>query len=159
MFLLVPAHPGCFGQNPESRKTVVCVVRTPISLDGVALHPDCWCICLCYLHFASENPEDGEICLLVSTHPGCPARQSPESHKMVVYVCVCVWRFWIAFTTLGLLEQETVSGSGISWTICKSAPRTRRITMSASRHSVFTGRMPFLLPNQQHQSTEGNLVV
>ena len=25
MFLLVPAHPGCPGQNPKSRKTVVCV--------------------------------------------------------------------------------------------------------------------------------------
>jgi len=25
----------------------------------------------------------------------------------------------------------------------------------APHHSVFTGRMPFLLPNQQHQSTEG----
>jgi len=21
----------------------------PISLDGVAVHPDCWCVCLCYL--------------------------------------------------------------------------------------------------------------
>jgi len=28
-------------------------------------------------------------------------------------------------TNLGSLEQETVSGSGISWTICKSAPRPR----------------------------------
>jgi len=26
----------------------------PISLDGVAVHPHCWCICLCYLHFAPE---------------------------------------------------------------------------------------------------------
>jgi len=26
MFLLVPAHPGCPGQFPQSRKTVVCVV-------------------------------------------------------------------------------------------------------------------------------------
>jgi len=26
MFLLVLAHPGCPGQNPESRKTVVVVV-------------------------------------------------------------------------------------------------------------------------------------
>jgi len=26
MFLLVPAHPGCPGQIPQSRKTVVCVV-------------------------------------------------------------------------------------------------------------------------------------
>ena len=25
MFLLVPAHPGCPGQIPQSRKTVVCV--------------------------------------------------------------------------------------------------------------------------------------
>jgi len=27
---------------------------------------------------------------------------------------------------------------------------------STSPHSFFTGRMPFLLPNQQRQSTEGN---
>jgi len=37
----------------------------PISLDGLAVHPDCWCVCLCYLHFAPENPEDGKIYLLV----------------------------------------------------------------------------------------------
>jgi len=46
------------------------------------------------------------------------------------------------------------SGNGISWTIiCKSfAPRSRQITMPVPHHSVFTGRMPFLLPNQQCQS-------
>jgi len=54
-----------------------------------------------------------------------------------------------------LLKQETVSGSGISWAICKSASRSRQITMPAPYHSVFTGRMPFLPPSQQHQSTEG----
>jgi len=54
-----------------------------------------------------------------------------------------------------LLEQETVSGSGISWAICKPAPRSRQITMPAPHHSVFTGRMPFLPLNQQRQSTEG----
>ena len=55
-----------------------------------------------------------------------------------------------------LLKQETVSGSGISWNICKSAPRSRQITTPAPHHSVyFTGRMPFLPPNQQRQSTEG----
>ena len=52
-----------------------------------------------------------------------------------------------------LLKQETVSGSGISW--ATSAPRSRQITTPATHHSVFTGRMPFLLPNQQRQSTEG----
>jgi len=55
-----------------------------------------------------------------------------------------------------LLKQETVSDSGISWAICKSAPRSRQITMPIPHHSVFTGRMPFLPPNQQRQSTEGN---
>ena len=51
-----------------------------------------------------------------------------------------------------LLEQETVSGSGISWAICKSAPCSRQITMPVPHYSkFFTGRMPFLLPNQQRQ--------
>ena len=36
-----------------------------------------------------------------------------------------------------LLKQETVSGSGISWAICKSAPRSRQITMPAPHHWVF----------------------
>ena len=54
-----------------------------------------------------------------------------------------------------LLKQETVSGSGISWGICKSTPRSRQITTPTPHHSVFTGRMPFLPPNQQRQSTEG----
>ena len=35
-----------------------------------------------------------------------------------------------------LLKQETVSGSGISWAICKSAPRSRQITTPATHHSV-----------------------
>jgi len=38
-----------------------------------------------------------------------------------------------------LLEQETVSGSGISLAICKSAPRSRQTTTPAPHHSVFTG--------------------
>ena len=36
-----------------------------------------------------------------------------------------------------LLKQETVSGSGISWAICKSAPRSRQITTPAPHHSIF----------------------
>ena len=40
-------------------------------------------------------------------------------------------------TSLDLLEQEIVSGSGISWAICKSAPRPRQITTPTSHHSVF----------------------
>ena len=36
-----------------------------------------------------------------------------------------------------LLKQEKVSGIGISWAICKSAPHSRQITMPAPHRSVF----------------------
>ena len=36
-----------------------------------------------------------------------------------------------------LLKQKTVTGSGNSWAICKSAPRSRQITMPALHRSVF----------------------
>ena len=36
-----------------------------------------------------------------------------------------------------LLKQEKVSGIGISWDICKSAPHSRQITMPAPHRSVF----------------------
>jgi len=56
-----------------------------------------------------------------------------------------------------LLEQETVSGSGISWALCKSAPRSRQITTPAPHHSVFY--KPDALPtNSERQSTEGQRV-
>ena len=46
-----------------------------------------------------------------------------------------------------LLKQETVSGSGISWATCKSAPRCRQITTPAPHHSVFC--RPDALPAAQ----------
>ena len=46
-----------------------------------------------------------------------------------------------------LLKQETVSGSGISWDICKCAPRSRQITMPAPHHSDFY--KPYALPAAQ----------
>jgi len=53
-----------------------------------------------------------------------------------------------------LLKQQTVSGSGISWAICKSAHRSRQITTPAPHHSVFY--RPDALPAAQPcQSTEG----
>ena len=47
-----------------------------------------------------------------------------------------------------LLKQETVSGNGIIWAICKSAPRSRQITMPAPHHSVFyrPGALPAAQP-------------
>jgi len=51
-----------------------------------------------------------------------------------------------------LPKHETVSGSGISWAICKSAPRSRQIPCQHPITQFFTGLMPFLPPYQQHQS-------
>ena len=56
---------------------------------------------------------------LTALCPGLPGWSSTRKVKP----------FWI------LLKQETVSGSGISWAICKSAPRSRQ--MPAPHHSVF----------------------
>jgi len=60
-----------------------------------------------------------------------------------------------------LLKQETVSGSSISWAICKSAPHSHQTDNHASTSplSFFTGRMPFLSPNQQPKSNEGNTYI
>jgi len=38
---------------------------------------------------------------------------------------------------MDLLEQDIVTGSGIIWAICTSAPWPRHITTPASHHSVF----------------------
>jgi len=57
------------------------------------------------------------------------------------------------------MRQEMIWGlgcSGISWTICKqAAPCSRQITTPTPRRSIFKGRILFLMPNQQCQSTEG----
>jgi len=48
-----------------------------------------------------------------------------------------------------------VSGSGISWAICKSAPRSRQDNHASIPTTLFL--QPFLPPNQQRQSTEGTI--
>ena len=54
-------------------------------------------------------------------------------------------------------DDRLLGCSGIRWTICKqSAPRSRQITTPTPRHSICTGQMIFLTPNQQCQGNEGN---
>jgi len=84
---------------------------------------------------------------LTALCPGLPGWASTRKVKPI----------WI------LLKQETVSGSGISWTVCKSAPRSRQITTPAPHHSVFyrPDALPATQPTassagNQRQSTEGN---
>jgi len=155
---------------------------------------------------AAENTViSGHCCisvyfLLVPAHLGCP-RQNSMSRKTVVFVCVCfhwqqhpfngplsgtsrVSRYQKGKTSLDLLEQETVNGTGISWALCKSALHPDQYATSEivkrrwswvcsckRRYSKFTtftlflpcqhpplsffiGQMLFLPPNQQCQSTE-----
>jgi len=59
--------------------------------------------------------------------------------------------FWI------LMMQEMMGGSGISWTICKSFTLHCRHNHASISLLGFTGWMPFLLPNQQCQSSEGKM--
>jgi len=53
------------------------------------------------------------------------------------------------------LDFTEAGDSDCSWAVCSSAPRSRQITTPAPLHSILTGQMPFLPPNQQRQSTEG----
>jgi len=91
---------------------------------------------------------------------------------------IVLWLFWILSrttrviryqkgksqegkTSLDLLEHEIVSGSGICGAICKSAPHPVTPDRKPCQHPVtqlFSGRMPFLPPNQQRQSTEGKKI-
>ena len=58
-------------------------------------------------------------------------------------------------TSLDLNETREDGVLGCSWTICKQpAPGSRQISMPTHHHSIFAGRMLFLMPSQQHQSTE-----
>jgi len=67
-----------------------------------------------------------------------------------------VSRYQKGKTNLELLKQETVSNSSISWAICTSLQTDNH---ASTPPLFFTGWMPFLRPNQQHQSTEGNALL
>ena len=116
-------------------------ITTPATHHSVFYRPDAL---LAAQPTVSKHWRDNLTYLTIHTHTHltalCPGLPGWAGTRKVIWI---------------LLEQETVSGSGISWTICKSAPSSRQITMPAPHHSVFTGRMPFLPPNQQCQSTEG----
>jgi len=67
-----------------------------------------------------------------------------------------VSRYQKGETYLDFTEEETVSGSGISWamqvcTLLQTGSHTSTSPLS------FTHRMPSLPPNQQRQSTGGKL--
>ena len=83
-------------------------------------------------------------------HTAIPLSSASFFTEAVEFTLFCFWVFKClqCFDTVRiLLEQETVSGSGIRWATCKSAPRSRQRTTPTPHHSFFTGRMSFLSPN------------
>ena len=75
-----------------------------VSQDGVAVHPDCWCVCLCYLHFALENREDGKQ-RYDCWHPTCLRKQqvrypSRMQHNSVLW-CRVVLMMTLELTDCG----------------------------------------------------------
>jgi len=84
----------------------------------------CWWVttvyCTCYVHVQTyahrqQQPFNGAVTM---------SRYQKGKTNLVLLELV-------------LLEQDIVSGSDISWAICKSAPWPRHIIMRASHHSVF----------------------
>ena len=123
------------------------------------------CLSLVSVGSAVAHPQDadcgswqsynGRIMQLSSERPPCRKAQQhthifngPLSRTTRVSRYQKVKPIWI------LLKQETVSGSGISWAKCKSAPRSRQITMPAPHHSVFyrPDALPATQPTASKQS-------
>jgi len=83
-------------------------------IDGIIMWQLCISMLLSHLHTHTHTH-------LTALCPGLPVWANTRKVKPI----------WV------LLEQETVSGSGISWAVCKSAPRSRQITTTAPHQSVF----------------------
>ena len=74
------------------------------------------------------KPAVKQFCYLIVNVTSNSSRFS-HTHLTVPFLGLCRWAgttkvkpIWI------LLKHETVSGSGISWAVCKSAPRSRQTT-------------------------------
>jgi len=94
------------------------------------------------VHIKERNytPQNLYIFRAACTHARTHARARARAHTPLMALCPGLpgWAstrkvkpIWI------LLKQETVSGSGICWAICKSAPRSRQITTPVPHHLVF----------------------
>ena len=68
----------------------------PINLDRVAVHPDCWCVCLCYLHFVPENPKMAKCTFWYQLTRVVQDKVQKAVKWLCVCVCVCV-----SYTFLG----------------------------------------------------------
>ena len=106
--------------------------RLQRSIDGTLCE---WCQCFSGIWQTVTDEVSQKLPLLLQT---IPLKQ--HTHTLLTVLCPRLpgWAgtrkvkpVWI------LLKQETVSGNGICWAICKSAPRSSQKTMPVPHHSVF----------------------
>ena len=83
------------------------------------------------VNFAIKFPEISHHTLQMLSHTHTHAFNGPFPGLPMWAGTRKVKPIWI------LLKQETVSSSGMSWAICKSAPHSRQITTPTPHHSVF----------------------
>ena len=85
-------------------------------------------------HFSSWNSATQRQQLRLTSK----TRTHTHTHTHLTALCLG-WPGWAGIRKVSpiwvLLKKETVSGSGISWAICKSAPHSRLITTPAPHHS------------------------
>ena len=103
------------------------------------------------IYFAIQAASDNTLHTHARTHAHTHPFNGPLS------VTTQVNRYQKGKTNLWiLLKQETVSGSGISWAICKSAPRSRQITTPAPHHSVLPAACPSCRPTNSVKALKAN---
>jgi len=103
-------HHGCL----KRRLTVIICIVHPRGCTAGCMNSSCFIQQVAELAVTHTHPFNGPFL-------GLPKRASARKVKPISI----------------LLKQDTASGSGISWAICKSAPRSRQITMPTPHHSVF----------------------
>ena len=87
------------------------------------------------------------------THTHTHAHAHPHTRLTALFLGLPRWAGTRKIKLIWILQkQETVSGSGISWAICMSAPCSRQITTPAPHHSVFY--RPDALPVAQPTASE-----
>ena len=111
-----------------------------------------------------ENRQLNVVLILWQLLQNCDVCSTIKENSSILYIhpfngplpgTTRVSRYWKGKTNLDFTEARDSEWQWHQLAICKSAPCSRQITTPAPHHSVFTGWMPYLPPNQQRQSTEG----
>jgi len=140
------------------RSLLLLIVVLVLLTDTALLLPSMSFIC-CFLVSHNSATMMAVMCMWCGRSSDIPVWGVPCTR--VISLCLMTWRpcgpkythtcltaalclglhRWVGTRTVRpvwiLLKQETLSGSGISWAICKSAPCSRQITTPAPHHSIF----------------------